>query len=175
MDEPELRNKIINEYVKIFSSKSNKKQIAKIIEQSVYNFCSDFFQKHDKTDNLKKNSLRKLYIAKNRQIYHFFKKKSYISYNNTELLNDLEKLKKIAFLTYDELCPIKWNLFQKDLEILDKKIIYNEKNNIQPTSTFQCPKCKENKCIFSELQVRSCDENTTIFVRCLNCNNSFRG
>ena len=57
---------------------------------------------------------------------------SYIHYNGTKLLSDKEKLKNIAFLPYKELCPTKWNLLDKDLQILDKKII-NDDENIQTT------------------------------------------
>ena len=150
------------------------KILAKIIEQSVFDFFQLWVQNHPKTKKLKNVLCRNLYTSKMRQVYHFLKEDSYIQYNNRKLLRNENELKKIAFMHYTVLCPTKWNLLEEDLAILDKKIL-NDEENIQTTDAFRCPRCKQTKCIYSEVQTRSCDENATIFVRCMNCGNCFRG
>nr|CCD13763.1 unnamed protein product [Trypanosoma congolense IL3000] len=45
--------------------------------------------------------------------------------------------------------------------------------NVAVTSLFKCPACGENRCSFYEQQIRSADEPTTKFLRCLECNNAW--
>ena len=73
--------------------KQNNTEIAIIIEESVFNFFGKWIKKYPKTVKLKNSLCRNLYTSKMRQIYHFFKKNSYIKYNNEELLKNKEKLK----------------------------------------------------------------------------------
>lgn len=172
-----LRNKMINKLITIFESEENevkKKEMATIIEKSVYNFFENWIKTHPQSFKLNKTLCRNLYTSKMRQIYHFFKKNSYIKYNNAKILRNKKKLQNIAYIHYKELCPAKWNLFFKDSEILDKKIV-NSSDNIQTTDVFQCGRCKQNNCVYTEAQTRSCDESATIFVKCMNCYHSFRG
>lgn len=86
----------------------------------------------------------------------------------------IPSLKKCNLLEthYKELSPEKWLLFEQDLKILDQKI-KDFDHPIYATDTFTCFKCGEKKCIYSEVQIKSCDESATVFVRCLNCGNCF--
>lgn len=144
------------------------------IEKNVYDFFISFMHQNCVNLNKLKPSIAKsMYIAKLEQIYHLLKPNSYIKYNTSELLKNKEKITNIAFIPYKELCPEKWQLLAADLKILDQKIISNNKN-IYTTDAFICNVCNENSCVYSEVQVKSCDENATIFVRCLKCSNCFR-
>ena len=49
-----------------------------------------------------------------------------------------------------------------------------DKTPIYTTDQFTCSKCKHNKCKTYSLQTRSADEPTTIFVNCINCDNTWR-
>ncbi|ELA42428.1 transcription elongation factor S-II [Vittaforma corneae ATCC 50505] len=42
------------------------------------------------------------------------------------------------------------------------------------TDMFQCSKCKQKKCTYSQLQTRSCDEPMTTFVTCTNCGHRWK-
>ena len=44
------------------------------------------------------------------------------------------------------------------------------------TDLFKCGKCKQRKCSYYEMQIRSADESATIFITCLNpaCKNKWR-
>ena len=48
-------------------------------------------------------------------------------------------------------------------------------NNMQAsTDMFTCRKCKSKKCSYYELQTRSADEPSTIFVTCLECGKNWK-
>lgn len=82
------------------------------------------------------------------------------------------KTKDLLNMHYKDISPEKWSLFEQDLKILDKKI-KDFDHPIYATDTFTCFKCGEKKCVYSEVQIKSCDESATVFVRCLNCGNCF--
>lgn len=42
------------------------------------------------------------------------------------------------------------------------------------TDQFTCGRCKQNKCIYYQMQTRSADEPMTTFVTCTNCNNRWK-
>lgn len=44
-----------------------------------------------------------------------------------------------------------------------------EANKSRATDLFECPRCSERKCTHYELQTRSADEATTVFVTCVSC------
>jgi len=48
-------------------------------------------------------------------------------------------------------------------------------NDIQAVSDmFRCGKCKETKCTYYQLQIRSADEPMTTFITCLNCGSRWK-
>ncbi|KAJ7658756.1 transcription elongation factor [Mycena polygramma] len=49
-----------------------------------------------------------------------------------------------------------------------------EQHKAEETDAFQCPQCEERKTYYAQLQTRSADEPTTIFVTCVHCNHRWR-
>lgn len=167
MNIPEsLREKMIDKLTEIIENTS----LATEIEHNIYNFCIDFLKKQSCIKVTKTNIHKRMYLAKFQQVYYLLKKNSYIDY---DIYSIPQNIANIAFIHYKDLCPMKWKLLEPDLDILDKKITDNDEN-IYTTDAFTCGNCKQNKCIYCEVQIKSCDENSTIFVRCLNCSNCFR-
>ena len=82
------------------------------------------------------------------------------------------KDKNLLNIHYKNISPHKWSLFGQDLKILDEKI-KDFDHKIYATNMFTCFKCNKKECVYSEAQIRSCDENTTVFVRCRNCHHCF--
>ncbi len=164
-----IRSKLITKMIAVCDGNVGN---AKIIDQSVYDFVMDSVRKNPRAKDL----FRQLYINKMRQLYLYFKKDSYLnlSKNSENVMQDPEKLKNIAFIRYQDLCPEKWALLKEDMAILDDRMVQSNKN-VQTSDLFTCPKCKGKKCTFREVQTRSCDESATIFVDCVDCGNSFRG
>ena len=76
-------------------------------------------------------------------------------------------------ITHYEMRPDHW-----DPLIQEKTAKYNslfEEKVEANTEAYTCRKCKSSRCNYFQLQTRSCDEPMTIFVRCLNCGNRWRG
>lgn len=145
------------------------------IEEKIYNFTIDFCKNNDDKITIKSKIFKDLYLNKARQIYHNLDEKSYVK--NNYLLKSIKNKKynidNICNHQYDKLNPTKWKKYSKDLEILNKEI-YTFDREIQATDQFTCKKCKKNKCVYSQYQIRSSDEGITSFITCLNCGNNWR-
>lgn len=73
----------------------------------------------------------------------------------------------LAELTHQEMNPDRWrDLIEKKMKRDETK--YNHGMEAS-TTEYTCKKCKGNKCIHYEMQTRSADEPTTVFVTCLTC------
>ena len=135
------------------------------IEKQIHTLIHDLVKHQTK---IKPNIVNRLYIGKAIQIFNLLNPQSYLQ-NRIQLPKDPTT---VPNQHYKSFCKAKWELLQPDLELLDKTITHDT-SNIYTTSTFQCGSCKQHKCIYHEIQLRSCDENSTIMVRCLNCGFSF--
>ena len=74
----------------------------------------------------------------------------------------------LAFMRPEQLHPQRWLP-----EITKRKTIEEYGSNMKVTDLYTCYKCKNKKCITTQLQTRSADEPMTIFVTCLVCYNTF--
>jgi DNA-directed RNA polymerase subunit M/transcription elongation factor TFIIS len=109
-----------------------------------------------------------LYIDRLRSIY--------INLKNEKLLQQIKTKEiasqSIASMTHQELDPEHWR------EYIDRKIkrdMSKFTTNIEAsTDMYQCKKCKSRKCTYYEMQTRSADESTTIFVSCLDCGKQWK-
>jgi len=91
--------------------------------------------------------------------------------NNPDLLTMLrnEELspKMLAFMTHQEFNPAHW---KQMIEQKMKRDANKYSTNIEAmTEMFTCKKCRSKKCTYYELQTRSADEPSTIFISCLDC------
>jgi transcription elongation factor S-II len=80
--------------------------------------------------------------------------------------------KDLAYKTHQEIYPEKWK------QMMDNKKIRLE-NKYFPkieasTDTFECRRCKKNRCTYYQAQTRSADEPMTVFVTCLECGNRWK-
>ena len=75
--------------------------------------------------------------------------------------------KTLAFMTHQEMNPEHWRT------MIDAKIKRDSNKytvNVEAmTEMFTCKKCKSKRCTYYELQTRSADEPSTIFITCLDC------
>lgn len=152
------RNEIKKKITKILNE-----EIAKNIEQSIYNFSVEYAETND-TPYL----IQSIYDSKSDEIL--------CQLNNKEslhLINGLKEKtidgKKVAFMKPEELNPEKYENIIKKREIEEYK-----KNNSASSSVFKCSKCKNSKCQVSQKQTRAGDEPPTTFVTCLECGNVFK-
>jgi DNA-directed RNA polymerase subunit M/transcription elongation factor TFIIS len=78
----------------------------------------------------------------------------------------------VAFMTHQEFKPEQWS---KLIERKMKRDASKYDDNIQAsTDMYTCKKCRSKRCTYYEMQTRSADEPSTIFVTCLDCGKHWR-
>jgi DNA-directed RNA polymerase subunit M/transcription elongation factor TFIIS len=91
---------------------------------------------------------------------------------NTPGLLQRVSAKDVAFLSHQELDPVKW------APLIEKKNKREEymvtQHVVSTTDLFTCNKCKNKKCTYYQLQTRSGDEPITTFVFCVVCDHRWR-
>jgi transcription elongation factor S-II len=95
---------------------------------------------------------------------------------NPELLEQLKsgqtKAHVIAFMTHQEMNPVKWEPLIIAKAKRDKTKY--ETTMEAATDTFTCRKCRSKKCTYYQMQTRSADEPMTTFVTCIDCGNRWK-
>lgn len=96
--------------------------------------------------------------------------------NNPDLLTQLQSgeipPQNIAFMTHQEFQPDHWKTL---IERKMKRDASKYTDNIQAsTDMYTCKKCRSKRCTYYEMQTRSADEPSTIFVTCLDCGKHWR-
>jgi len=145
----------------------------KDIETGIYNWTIDYAHKHNFSPVWKNEVFIKMYDNKLVSILSNLDENSYIK--NPDLLKRLHnkefKPHELSFMHPYEMCPERWigiinKQLKKEKGLLD--------SNEAKTDMFKCGKCKKRQCSYYEMQVRSADESSTIFITCLNCKNKWR-
>jgi DNA-directed RNA polymerase subunit M/transcription elongation factor TFIIS len=138
------------------------------LEKGVFNYAIKEANARKIVKKWENPNFTQLYIDRLRSIY--------INLKNDQLLLQLKSKEvspqTLAFMTHQELNPDHWR------EQIDRKIkrdMSRFTNNIEAsTDMYQCKKCKSRKCTYYEMQTRSADESTTIFVSCLDCGKQWK-
>jgi transcription elongation factor S-II len=145
------------------NEKFNNEKASNNLEKGIFNYT------------LKEAELRKVVKKWDNKFFvqiYLDRLKSILTNLNDKLIEDVnnDNLKPhlIAFMTHQELNHDKWAPLIEIKSKRDKNKF--EVNMAAATDTFTCRKCKGNKTTFYTQQTRSCDESTTIFVQCVNCN-----
>ena len=140
-----------------------------LIEQGIYNYSIEKAERNHYIKRWDSKLFKQIYIDRGRSIYINLKKDSYIK--NERLLDriiDREfKPQELAFMAPQHIFPEKWKKLLDDKYKRDK-VLYETKPEAM-TDQYKCGRCKKRECSFFELQTRSADEPTTIFVTCINC------
>jgi len=169
MSTPKINNPITfrENIVKKLNHKVKDAKKSINLEKAIFNYSlkeADNNKVFKKWDNHK---FVLLYLNKLRSVYANL---------TPEILNKLSngdiKSFSIAFMTHQELVPQRW------AELIENKMKRDKskyENNIEAaTDTFQCRKCKSNKCTYYQMQTRSADEPMTTFVTCIVCDNRWK-
>lgn len=150
-----------------------KEQVADL-EIGIYNWALRFADRHCMLKIWNNKQFAQVYVNKARSVVHNLNPNSYIG--NSRLLIRLKEGEftphEIAFMKPSQMCPERWS------KILDARTKreqnFHDNRQIAKTDMFRCGKCKKRECSYYEMQVRSADESSTIFVSCLNCGNRWR-
>ena len=101
-----------------------------------------------------------------------------ISYNNnnTFVLNKLKyniwEPENVVSMKAEILYPELWESLL--LKSAKKLAALGKENNQQGSTFFKCSKCRQNNCVYFQMQTRSADEPMTTFITCLNCGNRWK-
>ena len=111
-----------------------------------------------------------------KDLYVDLLKKVWYNIQNPRVIKEFsarKKLRTIAGKSHIELNPDKWEVHVKRREMNNKRVDVQQE---QTTDQFRCGKCKQNKCTYYGIQIRSADEPETIFITCVNpgCGNKWR-
>lgn len=147
---------------------------AKDIEIGVYNWCIYVATAHGVNKAWSDKVFQNTYVSKCRSVLANLDPESYVK--NTRLVQRIQdgefKPHEVAFMDVVNVFPEMWVEIQ-DLRLKQEENFHNSKQ-VAKTDVFKCGKCKKRECSYYELQVRSADESSTIFVSCLNCGNRWR-
>jgi DNA-directed RNA polymerase subunit M/transcription elongation factor TFIIS len=149
----------------------------KELEKGIYNWTISFAEMKNIIKSWNDKRFINAYVNKTRQLLACIGKNTYTYSNYREkiieqICNGSIHSSSMAFMKPYEIMPDNWT------EHLDKK---HKKDNtfinsrqLAKTDQFKCSKCKKRECSYYELQVRSADESSTIFITCLNCGHRWR-
>ena len=146
-------------------------KICNAIEGSIYKFSVEKASKENILPNWENKFFKRIYFNKCLSIYTNLKADSYV--HNPQLCNFVKDgsidVDQIAYMKPSQLYPDHWK------QLLEKKTANDEflylKKPGAITDQWKCGKCKERKCTYYQLQIRSSDEPMTTFVTCVNCGN----
>ena len=153
-------------FVKKINKVVTDEEKAKEVEKNILDWCLMYSEETNiQPTNFKNAIFKTLYTTKVKQVCH----------NITHHIGKKITIDNIHNKTYKELCPSKWKKFSKDLEIINATISDLDLE-VATTDQFQCPKCKQRKCTYVQVQLRSSDEPMTNMVNCLTdgCYHNFR-
>lgn len=146
----------------------------KDIEIGIFNWSIEFCKSKNTPQTWENTIFKSCYINKARSVISNLDPTSCIK--NMKLLDRVRsnefKPHEVCFMEPYCVFPEKWR------EILDEKLkkdeqMLNTKKEAK-TDLFKCGRCKKRECTYYELQVRSADESSTIFITCINCDNRWR-
>ena len=146
------------------------------LEIGIYNWCIDYSNINNIFPGWKNDVFLKMYNNKLISVLSNLDPNSYLQ--NTHLLKRLKdgefKPHDIPFMEPYELNPDKWISILKKKRQKEQSLLNS--NMEAKTDLFKCGKCKQRKCSYYEMQIRSADESATIFITCLNpaCKNKWR-
>ena len=142
-------------------------KMASNIEISIFNHAIQEATFHKIIKKWENPPFVQLYHNRMRSVHFNLSAKIVLLFYNGEIT-----MEQFAKMTHQEWNPEQWkerieNKIKKD------SLKYNN-TMVASTDLYKCSKCKSTKCTFYELQTRSADEPSTIFVTCLNCGKNWK-
>ena len=160
----DFRTNIVSKINEII--KDNK--LSTNIEKSIYNYTIRVAKEKSVVRKWDNEMFVQIYIDRLRSIYNNIKDEELLSHIKNEEIT----IKEISSMSHQEMKPKRWeSLIQRKKERDENKY---SKQLVGNTEDYTCRKCKSNNCTYYEMQTRSADEPSTIFVTCLTCGNKWK-
>ena len=138
------------------------------LEKGVFNYALKEATRKKIVKKWENPQFTSIYIDRLRSIYMNLKNDVFLKQIQSGEIDS----KNVAFMTHQEFNPEKWRVL---IEKKMKRDASKYDDNIQAsTDMYTCRKCKSKRCTYYEMQTRSADEPSTIFVTCLDCGKHWR-
>jgi DNA-directed RNA polymerase subunit M/transcription elongation factor TFIIS len=144
------------------------------LEKGIYNWCIEYANSKGVIKNWDNPVFVNIYNDKFRSVVSNLDKTSYLG--NDRLLDRLMAKEflphDIPFMKPENVFPEQWH------DIMDIKLRRDELLGTETVASmsdqFRCARCHKRETSYYELQTRSADESMSLFIKCLNCNNSWK-
>ena len=163
----ELREKMIEKFLILYDGDY---KASKNTEISCYNATIKFADEKGFIKKWENPIFKNTYIHKCISVFTNLDPNSYI--HNSKLIEKVRsgeiKAYEVGNLSSQELFPEHWQEIKEQKERKDK-MTYEIRTEQIVRGLYKCKKCKGDKVSYYELQTRSADESTTLFITCCNC------
>jgi len=133
------------------------------LEKGIFNYAIKEANSRKIVKKWENPHFAQIYVDRLRSVYVNLKNETLLA----QIKNKEVSAQTLAFMTHQEFNPEHW---KQHIERKIKRDSSKYTTNIEAsTDMFTCKKCKSNRCTYYELQTRSADEPTTVFVTCLDC------
>tara|TARA_Y100000389_G_scaffold186685_1_gene207305 strand:+ start:3979 stop:4500 length:522 start_codon:yes stop_codon:yes gene_type:complete len=160
---------------KLLKEKTNlSDEIVDDLEKGIFNWCVLYSDEKELQKTWNDKMFQYLYVNKSKLLIENIDPNSYVKNKRLQqrILDKEFKPHELSFMESTNIFPEIWNNIL-DMKMKQEENFHNSKQ-VAKTDVFKCGKCKKRECSYYELQVRSADESSTIFVTCLNCGNRWR-
>ena len=168
---PDYRNKIVEIYRRISFEDSS---LATCIESIIFEWVKAELARRGEVYDYEHIQFKLLYLRKTDQLFLNINPESNIK--NMVLLDKInsgeQDIAKLPYLTPQELYPELWEKLKEKQKATDE-FLYLKKPEAA-TDEYKCSRCKQRRCIYTELQTRSIDEPMTKYITCLECNHKWQ-
>lgn len=168
---PDYRNKIVEIYRRISFEDSS---LATCIESIIFEWVKAELARRGEVYDYDHIQFKLLYLRKTDQLFLNINPESNIK--NMVLLDKInsgeQDIAKLPYLTPQELYPELWEKLKEKQKATDE-FLYLKKPEAA-TDEYKCSRCKQRRCIYTELQTRSIDEPMTKYITCLECNHKWQ-
>ena len=149
-------------------------EIVDDLEKGIFNWCVLYADENELQKTWNDKMFQYLYVNKSKLLIENIDPNSYVKNKRLQqrILDKEFMPRELSFMESTNIFPEIWNHIL-DMKMKQEENFHNSKQ-VAKTDVFKCGKCKKRECSYYELQVRSADESSTIFVTCLNCGNRWR-
>ena len=176
IDNENNKHKVRDDFIDILIKKLKLPELyTKDLEIGVFNATIDYANNYGIQLSWKNQMLVETYVNIARSIYSNIKKDSYVG--NKDLYQRMVKKKEftphmLPYMQYQNIFPERWK------DIVEKnqrrfKAAYEIKL-VAMSDMITCMRCKSKKVSYYELQTRSGDEASTLFMNCLICGKKWK-
>lgn len=166
----DIRQNVRNLFVGLGLTEAQSKDV----ETGIYNHIVEYAIANHLVRSWQSDVFRETYLAKARSIFANLNDQSYLQNKHfmTRLKENEFAPHEVANMKHENMFPEIWKEITEQ-EILRSKEAF-EVTQVAMTDQITCFKCKKNKISYIELQIRSSDEPSTHFYRCLVCGNRWK-